>query len=194
MSVSRTEIWIKAGYKLLGTEGPEGIKIERLARLLNLNKSGFYYYFRTMEGFLKNLLQYHVHMAEGVAAEIARCESIDPDLVDLVVRNKQFFLAESQLLIKSRLAHTGYQVDEAGKIITNELLSLWRRNKVAPGDTAAALAYLNIIRHFIYARIDADNITSEFLHDLAVETKKTFEKVTTDRHVSSHDAESATSK
>jgi AcrR family transcriptional regulator len=193
MSTSKIETWIKAGYELLGTEGLEGIKVERLARALNLNKSGYYHYFGTMEEFLKSLLQYHVHLAGEVAAEIARCETIDPDLLLLMVRRKSFFLVESQLLVKSRLAHTVHVVDEAGKIITNELLPLWHRNNDAAPDAACALAYLNIIRHFIYARIDADHVTYEFLHDLAVETQTTFEKVTTERHVS-HDAGSSSSE
>jgi AcrR family transcriptional regulator len=49
MTISKINTWIKAGYKLLGTEGMDGIKVERLARILDLNKSGFYHYFGTME-------------------------------------------------------------------------------------------------------------------------------------------------
>jgi len=177
MGEMKIEIWLKAGYNLLGREGMEGVKIERIARVLDLNKSGFYYYFKTMEGFLTCLLQYHVHMAGEVATEILRCRTIDPDLLLLIVRHKSFFLVESQLLVKSRFAHVNHDVDEAGKIITNELLTHWAQNNNAPSDTAVALAYLNIIRHFMYARIDADNITYEFLRDLTVETKKVFEKV-----------------
>jgi len=177
MGELKIEIWLKAGYKLLGREGMEGVKIERIARVLNLNKSGFYYYFKTMEGFSYLPASYHAHMAGEVAAEILRCQTIDPDLLLLIVRHKSFFLVESQLLVKSRFAHVNYEVDEAGKIITNELLAFWARNNSAPNDTDVALAYLNIIRHFVYARIDADHITYEFLHDLSVETKKAFEKV-----------------
>src|SRR5262245_3858623 len=101
MSASKIETWVKAGYKLLGSEGPEGIKIERLARVLSLNKSGFYYYFKTMEAFLVHLLEYHVEIARRVASEIGQCETIDPDLVRLMLRHKSFFLVESQLLVRS---------------------------------------------------------------------------------------------
>lgn len=178
MSASKIETWVKAGYKLLGTEGPEGIKIERLARILGLNKSGFYYYFKTMEAFLVHLLEYHVEIAHRVASEIGECETIDPDLLRLMLRQKFFFLVESQLLVRSGLAHAGATADEAGAIITKELILLWRRNNEGPTDAEAAEAYLNIIRHFIYARIDAANITYEFLRDLIDETKKVVEKAT----------------
>ena len=176
MGELKIEIWLKAGYDLLGAEGMEGVKIERIARSLGLNKSGFYYYFKTMEGYLTCLVQYHVHMAGEVAAEILRCQRIDPDLLRLIVRRKSFFLVESQLLVKSRFVHIKYGDDEAGKIITSELLNFWKRSNNEL-NTDVAVAYLNIIRHFIYARIDAENITYEFLHDLAVETKKAFEKI-----------------
>jgi len=41
MSKLKIDAWIKAGYKLLGKEGVDGVKVERLARILQLNKSGF---------------------------------------------------------------------------------------------------------------------------------------------------------
>ena len=177
MSELKIEAWVKAGYKLLSTDGLEGIKIERLARELSLNKSGFYYYFGTMEEFIKNLLQYHVHVAKEVAREIAKCEKIDPDLLHLVVQHKTFFLVESELLVKSRISHGGYEMDEAGKIIIKELVLLWRRDNNIPGDESVTLGYLNIIRHFIYARIDAGKMNYQFLYELADETKKAFERV-----------------
>ncbi len=50
---SKVEKWIKAGYALLATDEIDGINIERLARALNVNKSGFYHYF----GLEKNILR-----------------------------------------------------------------------------------------------------------------------------------------
>lgn len=188
MSELKIETWTKAGYELLATDGLSGIKIERLARILSLNKSGFYYYFGTMEGFLKNVLQYHVRMADGVAAEIARCETIDPDLLLLIIRHRTFFLVESQLLVKSNHAHAAPDMDEAGKIIAKELISLWRRIGDIPEEETVVHAYLNIIRHFFYARIDPDNLNYKFLHSLAAEMNEVLKQIPTNRQVSSRDA------
>ena len=74
MSKLKTEAWVKAGYKLFGKEGMEAIKVERLARILQLNKSGFYHYFGSMKSYLKSLLQYHIGLSKVIAEEIARCE------------------------------------------------------------------------------------------------------------------------
>jgi hypothetical protein len=37
--------WLDVGYKIFAHEGPEGIQVERLARILGVNKSGFYHFF-----------------------------------------------------------------------------------------------------------------------------------------------------
>ena len=186
MTTSKIDTWIQAGYNLLATEGIDGIKIERLAKILQLNKSGFYHYFGTMESYVKNLLQYHICIAKGIAGEIARCQNIDPDLLLLIVKHKVFFLVESQLLVKRRPAQIDDQIDEAGRIVNEELLPLWRKTNELPHDDSVALAYLNIIRHFFYAQVDAAHINYEFLHKLTVDTKEVMDKVIMERYVSSH--------
>ena len=181
MSAQKIETWTKTGYELLGQEGVEGIKIERLARILHLNKSGFYYYFGTMECYCKSLIQYHVRQARIVAMEIGGCDNIDPDLLLLIVKHKTFFLVESQLLVKGRL-HGGDDPDEAGRIINAELLLLWRKTRALQEDPAIFLASLNIIRHFFYARIKADNVDYAFLHSLASEIKDVLDMVIMNKH------------
>jgi AcrR family transcriptional regulator len=182
MTLLKLETWIKAGYDLLGTGGLEGIKIERLARILGLNKSGFYYYFNTMEGFLMHVLEYHVRMAREVAAELQQCNNIDPDVLLVVVRCKTFFLVESQLLHKNRNVHLHLNVDEAGSIVSDELIHLWHRIGESHADPETVMAYVKIIRHFFYARITADEIDYAFLRSLAAETKDVLVKVSSERH------------
>jgi AcrR family transcriptional regulator len=189
MSVSKIDTWIRAGYELLGAEGMDGIKVERLAKILNLNKSGFYHYFGTMESYLKRLLHHHVNLAKTIASELSNCQNIDPALLLLIVKHKAFFLVESQLLVKSRPARCTEDVDEAGRIVNKELLPLWRKTSDIPEDSSAALGFLNIIRHFFYARMDPDNVNYAFLHGLAAETQDVLDKIMMDKHVSLHHSE-----
>lgn len=184
MSKTKTEAWIKAGYRILGKEGIEGIKVERLARILQLNKSGFYHYFGSMNTYLKNLLQYHVSMANVVAEEAARCESPDPDLLMLVIKHKTFFLVESQLLVKCKPGQFGCELSEASKIVNKKILPLWRTVTPLPEDPTVALAYLNIILHYFYTRIHPENMNYEFLHSLAFETEGVLNKVVSEKHIS----------
>lgn len=185
MTQSRIDIWIKTGYQLLGTEGIEGIKIERLAKILNLNKSGFYYYFGTLDSFVKKLIEYHVDMAKTVAGEIAICNNIDPDLLLLVIKHKIFFLVESQLLVKNR--HGILNLDEAGKVINGGLLLVGSKITGVSNDPRVSPALLSMIRHLLYARIDERNLTYEFLHQLSVEAEEVFAQINMGRDLSSPD-------
>jgi AcrR family transcriptional regulator len=185
MSKIKTEAWIKAGYKILGKEGIEGIKVERLARILQLNKSGFYHYFGSMNIFLQRVLRYHVSEAKIVALEVGGCASLDPDLLLLIIKYKTFFLVESQLLVKCKPSQFASDLDEASKIVNKEILPLWRTATRLPEDMTAALAYLNIIHHFFYARINADKMSYEVLQSLAIETKEVLNKVVDEKHIDS---------
>jgi len=182
MSKEKTEEWIKAGYKLFSSEGMESLKVERLARTLELNKSGFYHYFGSMNIYLKGLCEYHVNLARKVTQEVARCKDLDPDLLLLMIRHKSFFLVESQLLVKCKPVQFAEDISTAGKIVSKELLPLWRKFTQLPEDSAAAIAYLNIILHFFYARINSNNMNYEFLHSLTVETQEVLKKVMNEKY------------
>jgi len=183
MSSTKTEAWIKAGYDLFSNEGFESLKVERLARSLDLNKSGFYHYFGSMNVYLKCLLEYHVSLAKEVTEEIASCKNLDPDLLRIMIRRKSFFLVESQLLVKCKPTQFGQDISNAAKIVTIELLPLWRKFIQLPQDSTVAIAYLNIILHFFYARINSENMNYEFLHSLTFETQEVLNKVMDEKYV-----------
>jgi len=174
--ISKVEKWVKAGYALLATDEIDGINIERLARVLKANKSGFYHYFGTREEYFKSLVRYHIHRAQIVAAEIQQCDAIDPDLLLVIAREKVFFLVEAQLLVKGKPFKAKIDTTEAGRIITDSVVTLWRKQNESFTDVEGALATVDIIRHFIYGRIDAQNINYQFLHVLAEEIKVIFRK------------------
>ncbi|NQZ48466.1 MAG: TetR/AcrR family transcriptional regulator, partial [Erythrobacter sp.] len=60
--------WIKAGYTLFAEEGPQGLKVEVIARRVNKSKSSFYHHFADLEVFTEFLLDHHLkqsaHLAE----------------------------------------------------------------------------------------------------------------------------------
>jgi len=52
------EDWILAGMKLLAEQGVDSIKIEAIARKLEVSKGGFYGYFLNRDTFLQAILDY----------------------------------------------------------------------------------------------------------------------------------------
>ncbi|HTE32714.1 MAG TPA: TetR/AcrR family transcriptional regulator [Chryseolinea sp.] len=168
---SKIEKWIKAGYQLLATDEIDGINIEKLAKALKANKSGFYHYFGSREEYFKSLIKHHIDRAQLVAAEIQHCETIDPDLLMVIVKEKTFFLVEAQLLLNGKHLKVELDTTEAGRIIADELVALWRKHNEPSGDLKGALATVDIFRHFFYARVDAQNISYKFLQGLLEEIK-----------------------
>ncbi len=55
MSVSR-EDWVDAAWKALGESGVEGVRVERLARSLNVTKGSFYWHFKNRQALIDALL------------------------------------------------------------------------------------------------------------------------------------------
>ena len=52
--------WIKLGYKLFSENGEGGLNVDKMSRLLNCNKSSFYWHFKTKQNFISNLIEYWV--------------------------------------------------------------------------------------------------------------------------------------
>ena len=63
--------WIRAGFKALKAQGPAALKAEPLARALNTTKGSFYWHFRDVSAFQKQMLTHWEDEAlTGLIAEI----------------------------------------------------------------------------------------------------------------------------
>jgi AcrR family transcriptional regulator len=54
--IVRKEDWINLGYKLFAEQGASGIIVEKMAKTLKVNKSSFYWYFKTKKEFIRQLV------------------------------------------------------------------------------------------------------------------------------------------
>jgi AcrR family transcriptional regulator len=59
--VARKEDWIKLGYKLFAEQGVSGINVEKMAKMLKVNKSSFYWHFKTKKDFIEELVMFWVN-------------------------------------------------------------------------------------------------------------------------------------
>jgi AcrR family transcriptional regulator len=85
------------GYKIFADEGPEGIQVERLARMLGVSKSSFYHFFVDKEIFVSELIKLHLKHAQRYVAEIKKLDNFDPEFIDLLVAGKEIILFHRQL-------------------------------------------------------------------------------------------------
>ncbi|HAZ13825.1 MAG: hypothetical protein A2X86_14480 [Bdellovibrionales bacterium GWA2_49_15] len=52
------EAWLRFGLQEFSRSGPQGLKIENMARMLGTNKSGFYWYFGGRNEFIREMLEF----------------------------------------------------------------------------------------------------------------------------------------
>ena len=167
--------WIHDWYDLFAREGPDGIQVERLARVLGLNKSGFYHYFGDRNTYTARLLQHHYARVASMVNEIESIHSFDPEYLEVLTRHQTTVMANKQLLMNRHIelfANTFHQVNEA---IDRASISVWSKYVEMSDQPELALRYFKLIRDVVYARINFDNFTPEFLRIIVSEAKAIME-------------------
>ena len=69
--------WLEAGLEALASEGPQGLRVERLARRLSVARSGYYWHFQNREDFVKALLGYWLREFTEVVSENPAVQRVD---------------------------------------------------------------------------------------------------------------------
>jgi len=181
LKLRASEKWIESGYTLFAHEGPNGIQIERIARSLMLNKSGFYHYFGTIEIFFERLMTHHSDSADVLTKNIQESQHLDPGVLNALIKHKVVIMAQVQLLrAKSNpLFHSASEI--VNQKIDKAILPLWARHIGLINNYDLAFRYCEIVRDMFYTRISFENFNYSFLHELATETKAIVEEIFKER-------------
>lgn len=164
--------WIKIGYELFAHEGPEGIQIERLARILDLNKSGFYHYFGNHDTYFEHLMKHHLQEARQMANTLQSMHKAMPGCFQLLVDNSIPILVQKQL---QRARHTSLfekTYEEVNNLVDPVILPFWADFIEIPDNPALALRYLKFVRDLLYVRITPNTLTLEFISTFSQEAKE----------------------
>jgi AcrR family transcriptional regulator len=161
--------WTEAGYLLFARNGIEGIQVERLARIVGRNKSGFYHYFGDQEGYISQLLSLHKKKASQFLADIRHVRNIDPDYLHAVVNHKVPVLFQLQL-IRTKNPEFAIVVEEIDSQESEILQDVWMDYIGFSDNAELALRYLNVVRDMFYARIGYA-MDYVFMHGLMTEAK-----------------------
>ena len=175
--------WTEAGYNLFAREGLDGIQVERLARILKLNKSGFYHYFGDLEGFCLELLEFHKKKVGDFVEEVYGMKNLDPDYLHLVISHAETVMFQVQL-IRNTNNHFLYSASEMvdGKVQA-AIRELWCDYLDVPSDTDLGMRYYAIVRDMFYTRISFQNLNYTFLHNLVTEAKSILDEISDRRPV-----------
>jgi AcrR family transcriptional regulator len=172
MNISNSyKIWIEAGYNQFAIAGLEGIQVERLARITNLNKSGFYHYFGNRETFLEQLMKHHYSVAITLTNELHQLQQIDPDLFNVLIKYRTPVIAHMQL-VRNRhhtLLYEHYQ--KVNKLVDLVITPSWASYLGMPDNLALAHRYFEQARDAFYSRISFENMNEVFLREFFQEAK-----------------------
>ncbi|MEL7251271.1 MAG: TetR/AcrR family transcriptional regulator [Bacteroidota bacterium] len=163
--------WIQVGYENFALHGPASLKVERLAKQLQRNKSGFYHYFSDTEIFIQVLLDHHFAQAKILAEKEAQCETQD-ELIDILVSHKEDLLFNRQLRIHRENPQYDSCIESVSSIANPAIIGIWSKI-IDLGDQSylAALVFRLGIENF-YLRITAENLNHAWLKDYFAEFKK----------------------
>lgn len=170
------QAWIRIGYQLFAEEGIDGLQVERLARILNLNKSGFYHYFGDLDSYYSELLNQHEKNAVLFLKDSGEIKTIDPDYLRVIMKHSIPVLFHIKL-IRSKPSSTFYKVadaiDQRMRIV---LRDVWADYLGFQDQPELAMRYYNIVRDMMYTRLSITNFTYPFLQSLMTEAKNVMQQ------------------
>src|SRR4249920_294786 len=117
--------WIDKGYELFTHSGPNGIKVETLARKMHVSKSSFYHHFGNQETFLELLLEEHHHITERFGAYAKQCKAFVPDFIDVMLKYKLAILFQRQLRIHRENLDFQLAYQRAADTVNKEMIPIW---------------------------------------------------------------------
>jgi AcrR family transcriptional regulator len=162
--------WIETGYELFAIDGPEGIQVERLARILMLNKSGFYHYFGTREIYFMDLLAHFNSIVGDYDIGISKLKSFD-EYIKFMVENKMNILFYFQLGRNRNIKSFNETYEYVNQKLEPHILPLWAKYVNLEIDLGLARRYYEIVRDMINIRSNYKNMTFEFINDQIKESQ-----------------------
>jgi AcrR family transcriptional regulator len=176
MTSKTRQIWIDTGYDLFAKEGLEGIQVERLARITDLNKSGYYHYFGDRETYLEKLMDYHLQLAISYTNEIKQIRQFDPEYIELLIKYTKQLMFNNQL-IRNRevklLANTLQLVSEMVDPVVSELFADFIGFK---DHLEFSTKYYRQVRYMFHAQITVDRMNYPFLRDFIYQAKEVIQQ------------------
>jgi AcrR family transcriptional regulator len=165
------EEWIAAGYAIFARQGPEGLKVEALARQVGKSKSSFYHHFADLEGFTAVLLDSHRERASRLAARERACPRLVPDLLLLIVEAREDLLFSRQLRVKRQQPEFRHCFEAVNELVGDAMLHLWAEEMGLRGQPRAARQLLDLVLENFYLRLTEESLTYDWLLALVQEVR-----------------------
>ena len=157
------QAWIEAGYELFAAAGPQGLKVEVMARRVGKSKSSFYHHFADLECFVELLLASHHDRALVIADRERQCTNVVPELLNVLLDVKQDLLFNRQLRIHR--ADKNYEAcfAKSGRPVAEAILPVWADMLGLGDNSGLARMVLNLSIENFYLQITDETLTYDWL-------------------------------
>lgn len=163
MLTDHKEPWILVGYDRFAKEGPGGLKIEVIARMVKKSKSSFYHHFADVEIFTGLLLDYHLERTHRIAQRELTCERIIPDLINVLLDVKQDLLFNRQLRVNRHNPAFNKCLEMSNQKVEGAFLDLWIRDIGLTDKTHLARPLFSLALENFYLQLTEDVLTYDWL-------------------------------
>jgi len=156
------KIWLETGYKCFAYNGPNGLRIEKLAKEVGKNKSSFYHFFADLEVFTERLLTFHLSQAKA----ISKMESIaksEEELISIILEHKVDLLFNRQLRIYRNRPEFKEYLDHIIQFSVHGLLPVWKNIISLSENGALAQMVLHLSLENFYLQITDETLNESWL-------------------------------
>jgi AcrR family transcriptional regulator len=159
------QVWLERGYDAFAIAGKGALKIETLAQQVGISKSSFYHHFADLDVFMEQLLALHLERASALATKERNAQSIDPELIDILVAHKTDLLFSRQL--KVHRDEPGYQLvlQQTQQLIGSDFVKLWARELQWKGPMPQLEVLFSLALENFYLQISAETLEPQWLRD-----------------------------
>ncbi len=157
--------WILEGYNLFSKDGPKGLKVEVISRIVNKSKSSFYHHFADIECFIEELLALHLERAKIIAERERSCKSIDPALINLLLEVKQDLFFNRQLRVNRSNPAFKQCFGKANQLVGDAFLEVWTKEIGLENKPKLAEIFFGLVLENFYLQLTEETLTHEWLSD-----------------------------
>jgi AcrR family transcriptional regulator len=171
------EKWIKEGYSLFAKEGPDGIQIERLARIIGVNKSGFYHHFGDRDCYLEELTMYHENLKKKFTIEVTHLKHFDPDYLKVLVEYKDSFFVDMHLgryRVNPKFNGT-YNCER--NINEQKIIPIWEEYINVTDNPELAFEIWKVVRDAVFLRLTYNDMNVESINSVIKDIRGIFERL-----------------
>ncbi len=166
------EIWIEKGYEVFALHGPSGLKVEALAKALDISKSSFYHHFADMEVFTSHLIAHHLKRCEIIALKESNAKNIDPELIDILIEFRLDLLFNRQLRFSRNNIEFSQAVQKTDVMVGNAFVMLWVKELNLNFSPEKIAALFELALENFYLQITFDNLNQRWLSDYFFNLKR----------------------